>query len=119
VFNPAEAPPFSLRTTVRPDRHVLVALGGELDMVTVGLVDPAVDAIIRVHQPAAVEIDLTFLHFISCCGVNALVKAHHRALHAGCRLVVTHPQSTVLRVLALTGVWRTLQPSLASTGSRG
>lgn len=73
------------------------------------MVVSVIDAVVRVHRPSVVELDLTSLSFLSCCAVTALVKARKRLRAAGRRLEVTHPHGEVLRVLALTNTWDIVQ----------
>jgi len=94
-------PSLSLRSWPSSGR-VRVEVTGELDLLTTPIVVAVIDAVVRVHQPTVVELDLTDLSFLSTCGVTALVDAANRLDAAGRRLVVTHPHGTVLRVLTIT-----------------
>jgi anti-sigma B factor antagonist len=66
--------------------------------------------------PATLIVDMGGTTFCDSAGVNALVRAHKRAVASGARLrlVVTTP--TVQRVLAITGVDRLIgiYPSVAA-----
>lgn len=64
----------SLRFRLVPSGRVRVELAREMDLATTPMVVSVIDAVLRVHRPSVVELDLTSLSFLSCCAVTALVK---------------------------------------------
>jgi anti-anti-sigma factor len=58
------------------ERTVVLALSGELDMITAPRLDVAI-AIADRKEPKAMIIDLTRVSFLASAGMNALVAAHH------------------------------------------
>jgi anti-sigma B factor antagonist len=91
---------FSVDLSTREgDGHVIVVLGGDLD-----IVDAVVAAAFAVVAACAPEIivDLAGLEFIDSSGVAALARGRKLARHAGGDLLLAAPQHQVLRVLTLT-----------------
>jgi anti-anti-sigma factor len=105
---PRPHPPLSLRSQLAPGR-VRVEAAGEMDLASTPMVMAVIDAVVRVHRPNVVELDLTSLSFLSRCAVTPLVNARNRLLATGRRLEVTHPHGAVLRMLTLTDAWDILQ----------
>ena len=57
-------------------RVVLIAVAGDLDMLTAPLLDDAIHAALR-KQPTAVIVDLTKAEFLASIAMNLLVATHH------------------------------------------
>lgn len=92
---------FSVELSTREwDGHVVVALGGELDLVDAAAVAAAL-VTVTAREPEII-MDLAALEFIDSSGVAALVRGRTRARHAGGDLLLAAPQQPVLRVLAIT-----------------
>jgi anti-anti-sigma factor len=98
----------SLRSQALSSGRVRVEAAGEMDLLTTPMVVAVIDAVVRVHQPTVVELDLTRLSFLSSYGVTALVKAANRLHAARRRLEVTNPHGAVLPVLTMTNTVDTL-----------
>ena len=94
---------FSVELSTREwDGHVVVALGGELDLVDAADVAAAlVDVTAR--EPEII-VDLAALAFIDSSGVAALARGRTHARHAGGDLLLAAPRQPVLRVFAITGL---------------
>jgi anti-sigma B factor antagonist len=82
------------------DGHVVVVLGGELDMAAAAGVAAALAA--AAASGPWVIVDLAALRFIDASGVAALVRGRKQARHAGGDLLLAAPQRQVLRVLTVT-----------------
>ena len=80
--------------------HVVVALGGELDLVDAAGVAAAL-VTIAAREPEIV-VDPAGLEFIDSSGVAALARGRKLARHAGGDLLLAAPRQPVLRVLAVT-----------------
>ena len=92
---------FSVDLTTREfDGHVVVALGGELDLVDAAGVAAAL-VIVAEREPEII-VDLAALEFIDSSGVAALARGRKLARHAGGDLLLAAPRQQVLRVLATT-----------------
>ena len=57
-------------------RVVLIAVAGDLDMLTAPLLDDAIHAALR-KQPTAMIVDLTRVVFLAAAAMNLLVATHH------------------------------------------
>jgi len=91
---------FSVDLSTREcDGHVVVALGGELDLVDAADVAAAL-VTIAAREPEIV-VDLAGLEFIDSSGVAALARGRKLARHAGGDLLLAAPRQPVLRVLAV------------------
>ena len=55
---------------------VLIAVAGDLDMLTTPLLDDAIHAALR-KQPTAMIVDLTGVVFLAAAAMNLLVATHH------------------------------------------
>lgn len=91
--------------TVRSDRHVVVAVRGELDAYTA----PRLTAVLNDLWDGGVEravIDLRRLEFVDSMGLGVLVAAKRRLSQAGNALcvVIDPSQATVLRIFTITGL---------------
>jgi anti-anti-sigma factor len=95
-------PEFSIAVQELPQLDVhLVALRGELDIVSAGfLTDALVEA-----AASTVVVDLSGLTFIDCRGIGALVVARNSILASGLgQLVVVRPSDIVRQALHLVGL---------------
>ena len=82
------------------DGGVRASLVGEIDPATAPVLRRALgDAI--TGSAGDVTIDLSGVAFIDCAGVRELMLASSRLDATGRRVVVSHPQGPVARVLAL------------------
>jgi anti-sigma B factor antagonist len=79
-------------------RQVVIALHGDLDVVTAARVAAAVTA-----AGTHVIVDLADVEFIDCCALSALLGARELARLAGGDVLLAGPREPVLRVLDLTG----------------
>ena len=92
---------FSVDLSTREcDGHVVVALGGELDLADAAEVAAALAA--AAGREPRIIVDLTALEFIDCSGVAALARGRRHARQAGGDLLLAAPRQRVLRVLAIT-----------------
>lgn len=95
----AGPPAFSVDVLDGPAR---VAVGGELDLGTVGRFEAALSqAEARGDDP--VVVDLRDVAFMDSSGLRAILEAYKRGLSAGRRLVVVCGPGAVRRVLEITG----------------
>ena len=81
--------------------QVVIALGGELDLVDAAGVAAAL-VTLAAREPEII-VDLAALEFIDSSGVAALARGRKLARHAGGDLLLAAPRQQVLRVLAITG----------------
>jgi anti-sigma B factor antagonist len=92
---------FSVDLSTREiDGHVVVALGGELDLVDAAGVAAAL--VTLAEREPEIIVDLAALEFIDSSGVAALARGRKLARHAGGDLLLAAPRQSVLRVLAVT-----------------
>ncbi len=92
---------FSVNLSTREcDGHVVVALGGELDLVDAADVAAAL-VTIAAREPEIIVV-LAGIKFIDSSGVAALARGRKLARHAGGDLLLAAPRQPVLRVIAVT-----------------
>ena len=104
---------------VTADGHVVVAIGGDLDLATADRTVRYVSDIIDRHD-GPVSADLSDLAFCDACGLGALIRIARHAEQAGRRLEFIKPSRSVARIMRITGVDdRLLVPALAGLGAGG
>jgi anti-sigma B factor antagonist len=85
------------------DRGVVLALSGELDVVTAPELARTLDDVLE--QPhVRVMLDLNGLRFVDSAGVSVLIRAKQRADSDGQTLVLRRPTEQLERVFALVGL---------------
>jgi anti-sigma B factor antagonist len=85
------------------DRGVVLALFGELDVVSAPELAAALDEVLA--QPhARVMLDLNGLRFVDSAGVSVLIRAKQRAETDGRTVVLRRPTEQLERVFALVGL---------------
>jgi anti-sigma B factor antagonist len=99
VDDPAEFALSEQRIGVR----VILAVRGEIDLASVGLLEAATASAIAAGVPD-LWIDLTDADFMDSTGVNALLRAHHVLADGRGRLTVICPEGCVRRTLEVAGV---------------
>jgi anti-anti-sigma factor len=82
--------------------RALIALAGEIDLVTAPLVRAALTACLRDGIRAA-DVDLTAVTFCDVSGLNAFLMASRLATDAGTTLQLHCPPPTMARIIEITG----------------
>ena len=90
--------PFALA----PDGLNRLRLQGELDIASASILRDALPQLAAADQPT---LDLAELTFIDSSGLN-VISEYARALNGGSRLVLTHVDDNIRRVLEVTGLDR-------------
>ena len=104
---------------VTADGHVVVAIGGDLDLATADRTVRYVSDIIDRHD-GPISADLSGLAFCDACGLGALIRIARHAEQAGRRLEFIKPSPSVARIMRITGIDdRLLVPALAGLGAGG
>jgi anti-sigma B factor antagonist len=85
------------------DRGVVLALGGELDVVSAPELEQRLDEVLA-EPHDRVMLDLNGLSFVDSAGVSVLIKAKQRAESEGRTLVLRRPTEQLERVFALVGL---------------
>ena len=85
------------------DRGVVLALGGELDVVSAPELEQRLDEVLA-EPHDRVMLDLNGLSFVDSAGVSVLIKAKQRAASDGRTLVLRRPTEQLERVFALVGL---------------
>jgi anti-anti-sigma factor len=91
-------------TTCPSPGTVRVAVTGEVDLATATILRDRLFDVLDGQSPSLLEVDLAGVTFLDCAGLGALVAASSAAVRTGRQMRVTHPQRTVRRVLAVTGL---------------
>ncbi len=86
---------------------LIVCVGGELDLASRGVIEPAVLA--AIPSAAAVVFDLTDLTFCDSSGITMFVTAHQKAEANGAALRFRNLSPAVARVFAISGVDQLLE----------
>lgn len=110
-LRPGGSAPLFLSVRDEPGVTV-VAVSGELDLLTAPKLMAELDDIVRQRTGDAV-VDLSETGFVDSFGIQVLVSAHHRLVRQSRRLAVICGQSPVRHTLELTNVSEVL--SLAET----
>lgn len=92
-------------TSQRDEGVLTLAVSGEVDLATSGLVEDAITEAIGANGVSAVEVDLSAVEFLDSSGVALLLKGRRRADEQGVAYRVTGAQGTPLQVLQIAGVW--------------
>jgi anti-sigma B factor antagonist len=91
----------------RLDGTTVVAIAGEIDLVTAAGLDETLQAELEA-QPALLVLDLTAVDFFTSVGLTAVALAQRGAEERGVALRVVADSRRVLRPLQITGMDRTL-----------
>lgn len=83
---------------------IRLEVAGELDLLTIGRLQTAVDQALQTPQLASVEIDVAQVSFLDSSAVSVLVRSREQAAARGVHLRVVCLQAIPLRVLTVTGV---------------
>ena len=94
--------PSNMCSVRRANGTVVIALPDEIDVTSADQVDTELAATLETGTQVLV-VDMTATRFCDSRGVQALVRAYHRAAAAGVEMRVAASGPAVLRVLQLTG----------------
>ncbi len=83
---------------------VEIAPAGEMDVDTAHEVKDAISAVLAVHRPTRIELDMHQVTFLDSVGISAMVASFQLASVSGVRLVVVRPSRFVHRQLWITGL---------------
>ena len=84
------------------DAGVIVAVAGEIDLLTADQLREALEA--EVVRRELVVVDLTAVEFLSSSGLAALALAHRAAVEAGRELRLVAGNRVTLRPIQITGI---------------
>jgi anti-sigma B factor antagonist len=90
-------------TRSNDDRGVVLALAGELDVISAPDLAEQLDALAADACPR-VLVELSRLSFVDSAGVSVLVKARHEAEANGRRLILRNPTEQVHQVFSVLGL---------------
>jgi anti-sigma B factor antagonist len=90
-------------TRTDDDRGVVLALSGELDVITAPDLAEQLDALASEACPR-VLIELSGLTFVDSAGVSVLVKSRHEAEANGRRLILRNATEQVSQVFSVLGL---------------
>jgi anti-sigma B factor antagonist len=93
----------SITRTDDADGGVILALSGELDVITAPDLAEQLDALAAQACPR-VLLELSSLTFVDSAGVSVLVKAKHEAEANGRRMILRSPTEQVHRVFSVVGL---------------
>jgi anti-sigma B factor antagonist len=98
----SEPTPLEIETQIAGDR-TLVVLSGELDAATASYLY-SIFAELEVKATSNVVLDLALLKFMDSTGLSVIITEHKRLQHAGGRLTIYSPTSSVRRLFEITGL---------------
>jgi anti-sigma B factor antagonist len=87
---------------------VEVLLAGDLDLEAQSALDPVVADIVSDPRVQRIVVDGAMTTFCDSSGLSALIRAQRRAAESGVLLRLNRPSVRLQRVLAATGLLRTL-----------
>ena len=101
-------------------RVVVVAVAGDLDILTAPQLDDAIHSALR-EEPTALIVDLSRVEFLGSVGMNLLVAAHHEITPTACFCVVADGPSTsrpmqVIGIDNVVAIYPTLGDALVTFG---
>jgi anti-sigma B factor antagonist len=105
---------FEMAVTAHAGR-VVVAVAGDVDMLTAGRLREGVAEAVRVAGAGPVIVDLERVPFLDSSGIQALLDGYHTAMVAGGTLTVRGANGTVARVLQIVGLDRVLGVGVPET----
>ena len=82
------------------DRHVVVAVAGEIDLATA----PLLEGTLRWYTDCDVVVELSAVTLLDASGLTALIRACKRLRQAGHTLRTTGERGTVLAAMRVTGL---------------
>jgi anti-sigma B factor antagonist len=89
------------------DSTLLVRLGGDLDLATVGRVTAALDQL-KIERTTRLILDLQELSFLDLAGLRTILHANERCKKHQIRFAVIKPRGLASRIFTLTSVHREL-----------
>jgi anti-anti-sigma factor len=89
------------------DGGVVLAVEGEVDLATVGMLERPLVGLCR--RSEAVTVDLRRVRFLDCVGLRALLRLNEEGAEHGCRVGFIQGPEPVARVFELTGMGRQLE----------
>ena len=100
------APPPPLAIEVTPIDHVgvIVAVTGEIDMLTGPQLRTALTGAMDVYRPRSLIVDMAGVPFLDAAGMTALIHAYHQADRLGVDLGLINAQRLVFRSLQVAGL---------------
>ncbi|HWE80969.1 MAG TPA: STAS domain-containing protein [Gaiellaceae bacterium] len=93
---------FDLVTVSAPDGAVVIAVEGELDMLTAPELKARLFAVIGVHAPGKIVVDLTDCEFVDSTALAAFVQARNALDGDRVRLALVISSPSILRVFGIT-----------------
>jgi anti-sigma B factor antagonist len=90
------------------DGVVRLALAGDLDMATTGVLHDHVQAALSQARPLRLVVDTTGVRFCDSSGIHAFLEAREVAHRHGVAFVLTNPTGITRRTLEITGLLESL-----------
>jgi|SRR3954466_10289255 anti-anti-sigma factor len=100
----AEPTRLAVTRSATGDGAVCLAVAGEVDIGTVGLLRDRLTAAVREPAVNRVVLDFGALTFLDSSGIAALIAAHRFGEERGIRLSIINCHGTVRHVLEVTGI---------------
>lgn len=94
-----------------PDSDPVVAVAGEVDMLTAPQLRQAILDLLAEDPPPRVRVDLAEVSLLDSTGIFVLIDTFKRAQNRGATLTVEHPQHIVRRALDICGLLTILTQS--------
>ena len=82
------------------ERHVVVAIAGEIDLATA----PCLEGALRWYRDCDVVVDLSAVRFLGSSGLTVLIRAQQQLLQTGHTLRTTGESDIVLTALRIAGL---------------
>ena len=112
----AATSPYLAITGEHHGQHSLLQLRGELDAASRADLRRAACAMLNLHRPQLLVLDLSALSFADCAGLAVIASIHRRQEEQGRRLLITGVQPIVQRLLRLTGLAEHLHVDTVGNG---
>ena len=86
------------------DGNLYVKLSGDIDHHTAKAVRDSVDNLIRKHNPAELELDLSAVEFMDSSGLGLVLGRYKKQTDMGAKMKIVNPTKRVMQILQLAGV---------------
>ena len=86
------------------DGILYVKLSGDIDHHSAKVIRNSVDNLIRINNPAELELDLSSIEFMDSSGLGLVLGRYKKQTDIGGKMKILNPTKRILQILQLAGV---------------